>query len=359
MDKLKKNIYNITKEELKSFLKVKEIPSYRADQIWNWLYVKGVLEFSQMKNLSKSLIDIIDKSFYIEKLKYSKRFISKDGTIKWLFLLKDNREIETVYIPEEKRGTICVSSQVGCTLSCSFCHTGTMKFIRNLDLSEIVQQVLNVKHELNDWHKNTEDRKVSNIVFMGMGEPLFNYDNVLNAITTISDTKGLSLSKRKITLSTSGVVPKIQKFKYETDVNLAISLHAVFDNVRDKLVPINRKWPIAELMKSLKQYSEFKIKKRITIEYIMLKDVNDSIKDAKELIKLIKPLKSKVNLIPFNPWPGSLYEVSSKEKIDIFRKYIYEKGNVIATVRSPRGDDILAACGQLKSIKEQKGKELL
>ena len=235
-------------------------------------------------------------------------------------------------------------------MSCSFCHTGTMKFIRNLDVSEIVGQVLKTKFELNDWQLKTEEKKITNIVFMGMGEPFFNYDNVIKAVNIFCDEKGLGLSKRKVTISTSGVVPKIETFKLEKDVNLAISLHSVFNEVRNELVPINKKWPLDLLMKALLDYKESREKKRITIEYIMLEDVNDSIEDAKMLIKLLTPLKSKVNLIPFNPWPGSKYKVSSKDKIKKFQKYILEKGNLVATIRSPRGEDILAACGQLKSL---------
>ena len=344
------NIYDISKEDLKTFLKKKSFDTYRADQIWNWLYVKGVRRFANMANISKDLVVLLENHFIFDFPSIKKCLKSKDGTIKWVYALKDNREIETVFIPEKKRNTICISSQVGCTLSCSFCHTGTMKFIRNLDVSEIVGQVLKTKFELNDWQLKTEEKKITNIVFMGMGEPFFNYDNVIKAVNIFCDEKGLGLSKRKVTISTSGVVPKIETFKLEKDVNLAISLHSVFNEVRNELVPINKKWPLDLLMKALLDYKESREKKRITIEYIMLEDVNDSIEDAKMLIKLLTPLKSKVNLIPFNPWPGSKYKVSSKDKIKKFQKYILEKGNLVATIRSPRGEDILAACGQLKSL---------
>ena len=344
------SIYNLSKSDLKIFLKNNGFEAFRADQIWNWLYVKGVQRFSSMGNISKQLLIILEKNFSIKPLDIKKCFKSKDGTIKWLFSLNDNRDIETVYIPEENRSTICISSQVGCTLSCAFCHTGTMKFIRNLDSSEIIGQVLKVKNELNDWQLKTEDKKVTNIVFMGMGEPFFNYDNVMKAVNVFCDEKGLGLSKRKVTISTSGVVPKIENFKLEKDVNLAISLHAPFDEVRNKLVPINKKWPLEKLMRSLKSYKDSREKKRITIEYIMLENVNDSIEDAKMLIKLLKPLRTKVNLIPFNPWPGTKYKVSPNLKIKEFQKYVLEKGNIVATIRTPRGEDILAACGQLKSL---------
>ena len=346
---MKRDIYGLNKSELEIFLSKNGYKKFRIKQIWNWLYVHGASGFEDMKNIPKDLIQILDESFFIGRLKVKKYMKSTDGTIKWVFLLSDGKEIETVFIPDGKRGTICLSSQVGCTLSCSFCHTGTMKLARNLNLSEILSQVLLVKHELQDWHRRTEEKSVTNIVFMGMGEPLFNYENVIKSINILSDPEGLALSKRKITLSTSGVVPRLVDFKYEKDINLAISLHAVFDKIRDTLVPINRKWPLEKLINVLRDYNSYRENKRITFEYIMLKDVNDSLEDAKELIKLIKNLNSKVNLIPFNKWPGSKYEVSPIEKIVDFKNYVMNQGNVIATIRKPRGEDILAACGQLKS----------
>ena len=356
---LKRNVYDLDKKELEQFISDLGYKKFRLKQIWNWLYVNGVQEFKQMKNISNDLIANLEKNFFISSLRIKKYMKSSDGTIKWLFLLDDQKEVETVYIPEGKRGTICVSSQVGCALACSFCHTGTMKFTRNLNLSEIVGQVISVKNEIKDWHKRTEDRKVTNIVYMGMGEPLLNYRNVIKSINLLSDEQGLAISKRKITLSTSGIVPRINDFKYEKDVNLAVSLHAVFDKKRDKLVPINRKWPLTNLIDSLRKYSIHRDKKRITFEYIMLKDINDSLEDAKELIKLIKNLKAKVNLIPFNKWPGSNYEVSSDDRIEKFQKYILQEGKILATIRKPRGEDILAACGQLKSFNLKQFKENL
>ncbi len=347
---MKENIYNISLEEFKSFFIDLGDKPFRANQVWNWLYVKGIDNIEQINNISKTLLKKINEKFYFPKLKIKKYLESKDGTIKWLFQLDDGREIETVFIPEENRGTVCISSQVGCTLSCSFCHTGTMKFIRNLNMSEILGQIMQVKAELNDWNKNSEQKRVTNIVFMGMGEPLFNYENVLKTINVLTDGKGLAFSKRKITLSTSGVVPKIISFKEDSDINLAVSLHAAFDEVRNELVPLNRKWPISSLLDALKDYSLTRKNKRITFEYIMLDGVNDSIKDANELVKLIKPFRAKVNLIPFNPWPGSKYKVSSPEVINKFKKYILEEGKLVATVRVPRGEDVLAACGQLKSF---------
>ena len=347
---MKENIYNLSFTELKSFFIGLDEKTFRADQIWNWLYVKGIDEFSGLKNISKNVVKKINEKFYLSQFKVSKSLLSKDGTRKWLFELEDGKEIETVYIPDKNRGTICVSSQVGCSLSCSFCHTGTMKFSRNLNTSEILGQVIYVKNFLKDWNNKSDKKKITNIVFMGMGEPFLNYDNVLKSINVLTDEKGLAFSKRKVTLSTSGVVPKILNFKDDSDVNLAVSFHAAFDEVRNILVPINKKWPIENLLGALKEYSKKRKHKRITFEYVMLEDINDSIKDARELVKLIKPFKAKINLIPFNPWPGSNYKASSPNKIKIFKNFILEEGNLVATVRSPRGDDVLAACGQLKSF---------
>ena len=345
-----KNIYDQNKKDLQEFFIKHEEKPFRADQIWNWLYVRGIKSFDEITNISKKNISLIKENFYISELKIKKKIISKDKTTKWVFLLEDNKEIETVYIPEGKRGTVCVSSQVGCSLACSFCHTGTMKLQRNLTLGEITGQVLKVKNELRDWCNGTEDRKVTNIVFMGMGEPLLNYKNVIDSLDILSDERGLALSKRKITLSTSGIVPSIEKFKYEKDVNLAISLHAVSDKIRDELVPINKKWPLSKLMSALSEYKKYRTKKRITFEYIMLENINDSLADADRLIELLRPLKAKVNLIPFNPWLGSKYRVTSKENIEKFKNRVLNKGKIITTIRASRGEDVLAACGQLKSL---------
>ena len=347
---MKENIYNSSFEELKSFFIGLDEKTFRADQLWNWLYVKGIDEFSGLNNISKNIINKINDKYYLSPLKVNKSLLSKDGTRKWLFELEDGKEIETVYIPDKDRGTICVSSQVGCSLSCSFCNTGTMNFLRNLNTSEILGQVMYVKNFLKDWNNKSDKKKVTNIVFMGMGEPFLNYDNVIKSINMLTDERGLAFSKRKVTLSTSGVVPKIINFKDDSDVNLAISFHAAFDEVRNILVPINKKWPIGNLLDALREYSKKRKHKRITFEYIMLEGINDSIKDAKELVKLIKPFKAKINLIPFNPWPGSNYNASSPDKIEIFKKFILEEGKLVATVRFPRGDDVLAACGQLKSF---------
>ncbi len=347
---MKENIYNTSFAELKSFFIDLDEKAFRAEQLWNWLYVKGIDELSGLNNISKNIINKINEQYYLSQFKVSRSLLSKDGTRKWLFKLEDGKEIETVYIPDKNRGTICVSSQVGCSLSCSFCHTGTMKFSRNLSTSEILGQVMYVKNILKDWNNKTDKKKITNIVFMGMGEPLLNYDNVIKSINVLTDQKGLAFSKRKVTLSTSGVVPKILDFKEDTDVNLAVSFHAAFDEIRDILVPINKKWPIANLLDALKEYSKKRTHKRITFEYIMLEGINDSIKDAKELVKLIKPYRAKINLIPFNPWPGSNYKASSPDQIKVFKKFILDEGKLVATVRLPRGDDVLAACGQLKSF---------
>ena len=347
---MRKNIYNSSFVELKSFFINIDEKAFRAEQLWNWLYVKGINELSELNNISKNVINKINEQYYLSQFKVSNSLLSKDGTRKWLFELEDGNEIETVYIPDKNRGTICVSSQVGCSLSCSFCHTGSMKFLRNLSVSEILGQVMYAKNFLKDWNNKSNKKKITNIVFMGMGEPLLNYDNVIKAIKVLTDQKGLAFSKRKVTLSTSGVVPKIIDFKEDSDVNLAVSLHAAFDEIRDNLVPINKKWPIAHLLDALKEYSKKRKHKRITFEYIMLKGINDSIEDAKELVELIKPFKAKINLIPFNPWPGSNYDASSPDQIKVFKKFILEEGKLIATVRLPRGDDVLAACGQLKSF---------
>lgn len=347
---MKENIYNFTFKELKEFFEGLDEKPFRASQLWNWVYVKGIDKLDRVNNISLSVKSKIDKHFFFSKLKASKNVLSKDGTRKWVFQLFDGKEIETVFIPEKSRGTICVSSQVGCVLACSFCHTGTMKFLRNLTISEILGQVMYVKNELKDWNSKKDKKKITNIVFMGMGEPFLNYDNVIKSINILTDEKGLDFSKRKVTLSTSGIVPQIKNFKNDCEVNLAISLHAAFDDIRDILVPINKKWPIKILLEALKDYSNERRNKKITFEYVMLDGVNDSIEDAKELIKLIKPFKAKINLIPFNPWPGANYKASPLSRIQEFKKFILEHGQLVATVRVPRGDDVLAACGQLKSI---------
>jgi 23S rRNA (adenine2503-C2)-methyltransferase len=338
----------------------------RVQQLWHWLYVRGVSDFADMRNISKDLVSRLSDAFTIQRPEIVEEQISSDGTRKWLFRFPPRGagrpvEIETVYIPEEGRGTLCISSQVGCTLTCTFCHTGTQKLVRNLTTEEVLSQLLVARDRLGDFpHRDTpagaivpsEGRLVSNIVMMGMGEPLYNYDNVRDALLIASDGDGLALSKRRITLSTSGVVPMIGEIGRETGVMLAISLHATRDELRDVLVPINKKYPLKELLEACRTYPGVTNARRITFEYVMLKGVNDSLTDAKELVRLLKGIPAKINLIPFNPWPGTDYECSSWEHIEKFADYINEAGYA-SPIRTPRGRDILAACGQLKSESER------
>lgn len=318
----------------------------RISQIWNWLYARGAKSIDEMTNLSKEFREKLKKRFDLKRPKIVKQEISTDGTRKWLIRFLDGSEIETVYIPNEDRGTLCVSSQVGCTLNCTFCYTGTQRLVRNLTSQEIISQLIIAKDSLNEWNKPI--RQITNIVMMGMGEPLYNFENVRDGILTFSDDAGLSISKRKITLSTSGIVPKIEPAGNEIGVMLAVSLHATNNDLRNKLVPINKKYPIEELIKACRSYPRVKNSKRITFEYVMLKNVNDSEKDAKELLKLISGIPSKINLIPFNPWPGAPYECSDWDQIEKFSDII-NKGGYASPIRTPRGRDISAACGQLKS----------
>ncbi len=320
---------------------------FRAKQIWEWIYIKGCKNFSQMTDLPSNLREKLSTIVRIPRLENRMELMSRDGTIKWLLGLDDKNEIETVFIPEENRSTICVSSQVGCTLTCKFCHTGTQKLVRNLTTQEIVSQVMIVKDKLEDWPMSNE-KKLTNIVFMGMGEPMLNYDNVADAIRVLTDKNGLNYGKKRITISTSGLIPQIEKCGDELAVRLAISLHAVNDELRDELVPINKKYHIKDLLRACKSYADKTGSDRITFEYVMLDRINDSDHDARKLVALLKNIPSKVNLIPFNPWPGSLYKCSSKERIRMFAS-IVEKSGYISPVRVTRGQDIMAACGQLKS----------
>jgi 23S rRNA (adenine2503-C2)-methyltransferase len=340
----------------------------RVQQLWQWIYVHGVTDFDRMTDLSKGLRQKISDRWSLQRPEIVTEQISKDGTRKWLIRmpstgkLDKGAEIECVYIPEADRGTLCVSSQVGCTLTCSFCHTGTQKLVRNLTAQEIVAQVLVARDQLGDYpgHKapdgafvpNDGGRFVSNIVFMGMGEPLYNYDNVRDAIGVLTDPGGLQLSKRRVTVSTSGVVPQIGPLGTDTGTMLAISLHATNDDLRNELVPLNKKYPIEELMQACRDYPGASNARRITFEYVMLKGVNDSMAEAKALVRLLKGVPAKINLIPFNPWPGSRYECSDWEQIERFSDYIFSAG-YSSPVRTPRGRDILAACGQLKSETEK------
>jgi 23S rRNA (adenine2503-C2)-methyltransferase len=329
----------------------------RVGQLWNWLYVQGATDFARMTNIAKEFRAELDSSFTLARPEIVTEQVSADGTRKWLLRLDDGKEVETVYIPEEDRGTLCISSQVGCTLTCSFCHTGTQRLVRNLEPAEIVGQIMVARDRLGDWPgvvaedprgiPGTE-RKITNVVLMGMGEPLYNFDNVRDAMAIAADGEGLSVSKRRITLSTSGVVPEIPRWGEEAGTMLAISLHAVRDELRDRLVPINKKWPIKDLLDACRAYPRLSNAKRITFEYVMLKDINDSIADAKELVRLLAKIPAKINLIPFNPWPGAPYECSDWEQIEKFGEVVNRAGYA-SPVRSPRGRDIMAACGQLKS----------
>jgi len=324
------------------------LPKFRASQVWQWIYHKGAIGFDGMTNLAKPLRAELADRFRISRPVVATRQDSVDGTIKWLLRFADGNEAEMVFIPEEDRGTLCVSSQVGCTLTCSFCHTGTQRLVRNLTAAEIVGQVMLALDELGGFPTGGTERRLTNIVLMGMGEPLYNFDNVASALRIVMDNEGVALSRRRITLSTSGVVPMMARCGEEIGVNLAISLHATTDDTRDILVPINKKWPIQELLDACRAYPGVNNARRITFEYVMLEGINDSIEDAKRLVSLIRGIPAKINLIPFNPWPGSNYVCSSDAQIERFAQVVLKAGYA-SPVRTPRGRDILAACGQLKS----------
>lgn len=353
-----KNIIGISRDNLNALFKEAGIPAFRAKQVWHWLYFQGVRSFDQMANVPKDLRQVLSDLFIIHRPEVSQAQVSTDGTQKWLLKFQDGEEAECVHIPEIDRGTICISSQVGCTLTCKFCHTGTQKLVRNLNACEIVGQMMVARDVFNEWPTPFSHRHVSNIVMMGMGEPLYNYENVSTALKIIMDPEGISLSKRKITLSTSGVVPMMQQCGEELGVNLAVSLHAVRDDLRNVLVPLNKKYPIAELLEACRNYPGANNANRITFEYVMLKGVNDTPADARELVRLLKYIPSKINLIPFNPWPGSPFECSTPQTIAAFSEIVFKAG-YSAPVRTPRGRDILAACGQLKSESERKSKSKL
>ncbi len=334
--------------ELEMRIEQLQLPRFRARQLWRWIWRHGLTDFSDMTDLGKSVQLLLVQHFHADRPIVSRRQNSADGTIKWLIKLVDGQEAETVYIPDSDRGTLCISSQVGCTLTCSFCHTGTQRLVRNLSVDEICGQVLLAMDELGDWPAGKPDRRLTNIVLMGMGEPLYNYKNVAKALQTIMSGEGIALSRRRVTLSTSGIVPEIQKCGEELGVNLAISLHAVRDELRDQLVPINRKYNLKSLIDAVRTYPGLSNARRVTWEYVMLAGINDSEADAKALVQLIKGIPSKINLIPFNPWPGTAHKCSDDEAIDKFAKIVMRAGYA-SPVRTPRGRDILAACGQLKS----------
>ena len=327
----------------------------RARQIWHWIYNRGVTDFAAMSDIAKAQRGWFADRFVIDRPEVVEAQVSSDGTRKWLLKTHDGHDFEMVFIPDADRGTLCVSSQVGCTLNCRFCHTGTMQLVRNLEPSEIVGQVMLARDALGEWPSQPEGRMLTNIVMMGMGEPLYNFDNVRDALKIVMDGDGLGLSKRRITLSTSGVVPMMDRAGEEIGVNLAVSLHAVTKEIRDEIVPLNRKYGIEQLLEACAAYPGANNARRITFEYVMLKDKNDSDEDARELVRLIRQyrLPAKVNLIPFNPWPGAPYECSTPDRIKAFSNIIFEAG-ISAPVRTPRGRDIDAACGQLKTAAERK-----
>ena len=356
----KVNLVGLTRAQLREALIEAGTPEkqakMRVGQIWQWVYYWGVRDFATMTNLAKDYRALLAEKFEIALPEVVSRQVSADGTRKYLVRIAGGHEVEVVYIPEEGRGTLCVSSQVGCTLTCSFCHTGTQKLVRNLTAGEIVGQVMLARDDLGEWPEqgqgSTGERLVSNIVLMGMGEPLYNFDAVRDAMLIVKDDEGIALGRRRITLSTSGVVPEIARCAEEIGCQLAISFHATTDEVRDKLVPINKKWNIQELLGALRDYPRLSNSERITFEYVMLKDVNDSDADARRLVKLIAGIPAKINLIPFNEWPGSPYQRSDWERIEAFADIIYKAGYA-SPIRTPRGEDIMAACGQLKSATER------
>ncbi|SKA00594.1 23S rRNA (adenine2503-C2)-methyltransferase [Enhydrobacter aerosaccus] len=354
------NLVGLSREALQATLVEAGLEPFRARQVWQWIYWHGVTDFGRMSNIAKKTQQRLADLFVIERPGIVTEQRSVDGTRKWLLRFADGNEAETVNIPEADRGSVCVSSQVGCTLTCTFCHTGTQPLVRNLTPAEIVGQFMVARDSYGEWPTPTETtRMLSNIVMMGMGEPLYNFDNVATALRIVMDEQGIALSRRRITLSTSGVVPMIAKVGDVLDVNLAVSLHAVNDDIRNTLVPINRKWPIAELLAACAAYPGAKNSRRITFEYAMLKGINDSDADARELVRLLTPIHAKVNLIPFNPWPGAPYECSSNNRIHRFAEIVNE-GGLSAPIRTPRGRDIHAACGQLKSASARsKGQKVL
>jgi len=349
------DLVGLDRDELTAELAKIGAPAFRARQLWHWIYHRGATDFAAMTSLAKDFRKRLAESYVVGRPAAAVDRQSLDGTRKWLLRFADGEEAETVHIPEEDRGTLCVSSQIGCTLTCRFCHTGTQRLVRNLSAAEILGQVMLARDALGEWPSPPEGRLISNLVLMGMGEPLYNYDHVAKALRIVMDGEGIAISKRRITLSTAGVVPMIRRAGAELGVNLAVSLHAVNDELRDRIVPINKKYPIAELMAALRDYPGLSNARRITFEYVMLKGVNDSPADARALVRLIAGIPAKVNLIPFNPWPGAPFECSSDEAIAAFSDIVFDAGYA-SPVRTPRGRDIMAACGQLKSDSVRKRK---
>ena len=347
-----RDLVGLGRAELAAELAALGEPAFRARQLWHWIYHRGVTDFAAMSSLSKPFRARLAEAFEVGRPRVATAQSSVDGTRKWLLRQGDGQDVEAVYIPDPERGTLCLSSQVGCTLTCRFCHTGTQRLVRNLSAAEIVGQVMAARDALGEWPASTENRRITNLVMMGMGEPLFNYDNVARALAIIMDGEGIAISKRKITLSTAGVVPAMRRCGEELGVNLAVSLHAVRDELRDRLVPLNKKYPLDQLLAACRAYPGVHNARRITFEYVMLKDVNDSPADARELVRLLRDIPAKTNLIPFNPWPGAAFECSTPRAVARFAAILNDAG-LSAPVRTPRGQDIMAACGQLKSASER------
>jgi 23S rRNA (adenine2503-C2)-methyltransferase len=352
MNNVLKNLIGLDREELAQEMEAFGEKAFRAKQLWHWIYHQGETNFSKMTTLSKPVRIRLSDHYCLERPKKSQELNSADKSRKWLLKFEDLNEVECVFIPEDDRGALCLSSQIGCTLNCSFCHTGTQKLVRNLTAKEIVSQLMVARDSYSEWPSGRKDRLLTNIVMMGMGEPLFNFEHVAKALKIILDGDGLAISRRRITLSTAGVVPLMERCGNELGVNLAVSLHASNNELRDILVPINRKFPIKDLLAACQAYPGANNARRITFEYAMLRGINDSDADAQELIRLVKNIPAKFNLIPFNPWPGTVYECSSSKTIQRFAN-ILNDGGLSAPVRQPRGRDIMAACGQLKSASER------
>src|SRR3954462_1604170 len=348
----RRNLVGLGRAEIAAEMATFGAEKFRAGQLWHWIYYRGVTDFADMTNLAKPFRERLAEHYELRRPGIAASRVSVDGTRKWLLRFDDGQEAETVHIPESDRGTLCVSSQVGCTLTCRFCHTGTQRLVRNLSAAEIVGQVMVARDALGEWPSPKEDRLLTNIGLLGMGEPLYNYENVAAAMRIVMDPEGLAISRRKITLSTSGVVPMIARVGAELGVNLAVSLHAVTDELRNRLVPLNRKYPLDELLEACRNYPGSSNARRITFEYVMLKGVNDSPAEARELVRLPKRVPAKINRIPFNPWPGTKYECSDWDVIECFSDTVFNAGYA-SPVRTPRGRDILAACGQLKSETEK------
>jgi len=344
----KPNLVGLDRDQLADALSGLGLAPFRTKQVWHWIYNRGVTDFAEMTSLAKDVREQLSQSFVIDRPTPTQDHLSTDGTRKWLMRMGDGQEIESVFIPETDRGTLCVSSQVGCTLTCKFCHTGTQRLVRNLSPAEIIGQIMFARDQLGDWPSAKEGRHLTNIVMMGMGEPLYNFENVKHALSIALDQDGVALSKRRITLSTAGVVPMMDRCGAEIGVNLAVSLHAVTNEVRDHIVPVNKKYPIKELLDACRRYPGVNNARRITFEYVMLDGVNDSDADARQLVKLLKGIPAKLNLIPFNAWPGAPFTCSAPERIERFAQIVMDAG-YSSPVRRPRGSDIMAACGQLKS----------